>query len=550
MTFSQEEVRPPGSFVLRPYQEECVTRVLAVYQDRPRCGRALVVLPTGGGKTVIFAEIARRLGVTTLVIAHREELLRQAAEKFHLLAPTLLVGQVGGGQHNWGAPITVASIQTISRAEHLETLHRFAYQLVVIDECHHGAAASYQAVLHALPEAFVLGVTATPERLDGGDITSIFGPPIFWLSILEMVTQSYLCDIRTIAVKTTTSLDGLHTRAGDFDQDELEQLVDTPQRNRRVVEAYLEHASGRQALCFAVMVEHARHLAESFCSAGVSASVVCGETPAEERRAILLAYEQGEIRVLCNVGVLTEGYDAPVTSCIIMARPTQSRGLFLQCLGRGLRLAPGKQDCLVLDITDNCIKHRPPMTVRAALKTAIDDGKSLLETVLRADAADEVEQAHRARQPRRLHADFRPRDMELDLLGRRFWRSQTDGTHRLHLGPHIIRLVPLEREPGNYTILVRLHPDPREQCWLKSAPLDLAREYAEKQAHLLVSGPKKRILVDMQAQWRNLPASSRQLNALRTLLIPHTREITRGEASDLLHQSMTMNKWRRDQQDA
>lgn len=320
---------PPLALTLRPYQEECVQRVLSAYQEQPKGGKALVVLPTGCGKTVVFTEVAHRLGLTTLVIAHRQELLQQAADKFRLADPTAIVGQVGAGRHEWGAPITVASIQTISRPEHLKNLSQFGYQLVVIDESHHAASDGYKLVLAALSNAFVLAVTATPDRLDKQRIESIFGEPVFSTSILEMVEQGYLCDLRAIAVRTTTSLDGVHTQGGDFKTRELEEAVDTPERNRRIVRAYQEHGKDRQVICFAVTVEHAQHLAEAFLKAGCGAAVVSGETPQEERKRILQEYARGVLQVLCNVSVLTEGYDHPATSCIIMARPT-SRARFIR----------------------------------------------------------------------------------------------------------------------------------------------------------------------------------------------------------------------------
>src|SRR5450755_3522393 len=133
LALTQHDAAP--LITLRPYQETCVERVLDTYQRTPKGGRALLVLPTGGGKTLVFAETARRLGLNTLIIAHRQELLQQAADKFHLVDPTAVIGQVGAGRHEWGAPITVASVQTISRPEHLKKLKLFGYGLVIIDEC-------------------------------------------------------------------------------------------------------------------------------------------------------------------------------------------------------------------------------------------------------------------------------------------------------------------------------------------------------------------------------------------------------------------------------
>lgn len=530
---------PVSSITLRDYQETCVQRVLDSYQKQPRGGSALIILATGGGKTLIFAEIARRLGLTTLIIAHREELLTQAADKFRMIDPTAIIGQVGAGRHEWGAPITVASIQTISRPEHLKAIKRFGYQLVIIDECHHSAAAGYRTVLDALPQAFVVGVTATPDRLDGQSIEAVFGEPVFSAGIIDMVTQGYLCDLRAIAVKTTTSLDGLHTQAGDFKQDELEEVIDTPERNERVVRAYLEHAKGRQALCFAVTVQHAQHLAETFTNADVCAAMVCGETPPEERRRLLQRYEQGAIDVLCNVGVLTEGYDAPQTSCIILARPTQSRALFTQCVGRGTRLAPGKRDCIVLDITDNCLKHRlQPLTLGKVLAKTIRDGESVLEaTVREQEERDKGEPLGEGEaQERKARVSKRAQDVLLNLLAPMDWQRRASGAYCLLVGKqqHKIALVPSKETAGSYTVKAALAPDFQWQTWLSNVPLEWAQQHAETKAKLLLSDAKKRILVDSNAPWRMRPASEKQCTMLRDFKIPHSPTITSGEASDLL----------------
>jgi superfamily II DNA or RNA helicase len=493
------------------------------------------------GKTITFAEIARRLGLTTLIIAHREELLKQAADKFHLLDPTAIIGQVGAGRHEWGAPITVASIQTISRPEHLKALERFGYQLVIIDECHHSAADGYLSVLKALSDAFLVGVTATPDRLDRQDIASIFGEPVFTAGIVDMVAQGHLCDLRAVAVKTSTSLDGLHTQAGDFKQDELEEVIDTEERNERVVKAYLDHASGRQALCFAVTVTHAEHLTETFTRFEIRAAMVCGETPPEERRRILHDYEQGEIAVLCNVGVLTEGYDAPQTSCIILARPTQSRALFVQCIGRGTRLAPGKRDCIILDITDNCLKHRlQPVTLSSALNKILRDSESVIEATIREEEEQEREKSQflgeREQQERRAKVTHRAQDLLINLLAPMDWKRRSNGAYYLEVGTskHRICLMPSDEIEGYYTVKAALAPDYEWQVWMADAPLEWAQQHAEMKGKLLESDEKKRILVDSKAPWRVYPASIKQCAFLHKLGIEHSADITAGDASDLI----------------
>ncbi|MBA2391420.1 MAG: DEAD/DEAH box helicase [Ktedonobacteraceae bacterium] len=525
---------------LRPYQLTCVSRVLTAFQLRPKGGRVLIVLPTGCGKTLVFAKVAHSMGLTTLIIAHRQELLQQAADKYRMIDPTAIIGQVGAGRHEWGAPVTVASVQTISRPEHLKKLKLFGYGLVIIDECHHSASAGYQAVLDALPEACVLGVTATPDRLDKQSIEQIFGEPIFQASIIDMVEQGYLSNIRAIAIPTATSLDDLHTQAGDFKLDELEIAVDTPDRNGRIVKGYLKHCNGRQGLCFAVTVAHAEHLADAFKRAGIPAASVCGETPQEERKRILADYDTGELLILCNVGVLTEGYDHPKTSCILMGRPTQSRALYVQSIGRGTRLAPGKIDCIILDITDNTLKHRlEPLSLSRALVRPLRDGESILEAKER-EEREEQEQASEKitgqgeERERWTKVTKREQDLEIHLLDRMKWQRKHNGVYHMDVGEqkHRILLFPSETTEGHYSVWAKLAPDFRTQQWLKDSPLDDAMQHAEMKARLLQS--EKKQLVDMGMPWRSGPVTDGQRFMLIKFGIDYTGSMTSGEASDLI----------------
>ncbi len=524
-----------STITLRPYQETCIEQVLTAYQARPKGGKALIVLPPGCGKTIVFTEIARCLGLTTLIIAHRQELLQQAADKFHMVDPMAVIGQVGAGRHEWGAPVTVASVQTISRPEHMKALKRFGYGLVIVDECHHSASTGYQAVLDVLPDAFVLGVTATPDRYDKQSIKRIFGEPVFTASIIDMVEQGYLCDLRAIAVHTGTDLDSVHTQAGDFKQDELEEAIDTPARNARVVRAYIQHGKGRQTLCFAVTVAHAHHLADVFTTQGIRAAAVSGETPPEERKRLLHDFERGSIQVMCNVGVLTEGYDCPQVSCVIMARPTKSRALYVQCVGRGTRLAPGKHDCLILDMTDNCLKH--PLDLNKALDIVMLDGESIVACRER-EREEMSAQEEREKRQRTAKVTRRAQDLAVNVLTRMDWRRLPTGTYVLEIGEgeekHKILLVPAEENEGYYAVWAKLAPDYQAQQWAKPSPLSWAMQHAEMKARLLQADAGKRVLVDTRAAWRAWPVSSKQRSMLHKFNIPYTESMTSGDASDLI----------------
>ncbi len=524
---------------------------------------ALVVAPCGWGKTILFSMVIdwylQGYNKPVLVIAHRDELLSQAADKIRLVRPESIIGKVGGGFHEWGAEITVASIQTIYQEKYLKLLKQFGYGLVIVDECHHcvittdengaiipGRGNTYQRVAETLPDAYWLGVTATPDRLDRNDITGFFGAACYQSDIVQMIEEGWLADIRAIAIKTKTSLDGIHTQAGDYKVSELAERIDSDERNQRIVDAYQEHASGRQFLCFSVDVAHAVHMAAKFQESGLNVAMVSGNTPTEQRKQIIRDYGRGRIQGICNCGILTEGYDDPLelddtgqvafTSCIIMARPTQSRALMVQCLGRGVRLAPGKTDCLILDITDNVLKHSlKPQTLARVMNRALVDGESVIE------AKEREEKEVRERRERTTKEGKRDKDITINILAKLDWQRREDGMFILEVGAmkHRIALVPCKEWEGMYNVYARLAPMFDGQTWLTNAPLSWAQQVAEKKARMLLADPKSVALVDKTAPWRAAPATETQLEKLekwagRFGIKYDPATITKGEASEHL----------------
>src|SRR6185312_5137024 len=244
---------------LRPYQ------LVAIEQtDQHRAAghtKALWVMPTGTGKTVTFGEYVRRANCRTLILAHREELLTQARDKLATLGiPAAEMGIVGAGFEETGRRVTIGSVQSLSRPKRLAQIARAGIRLVVVDECHHRTAATYRKILDALPGAFELGVTATPDRSDGGDIEAVYGAPVVRLGLPEMIRDGFLCDLRGIQVKTGVSLDDVRTRAGDFAADDLSEAVNSAARNQVIVDAWIRNAAGRQTIIFAAGVKHAHAL--------------------------------------------------------------------------------------------------------------------------------------------------------------------------------------------------------------------------------------------------------------------------------------------------
>ena len=392
------------------YQEEDRRKVVDGFLDR-EVTRQLIVWPTGSGKTVLFSSVhnERRMVEWTdsfsgwhrkiLVIAHRDELIQQAVDKIERSNPTLQVGVEKANQyHAIDDDVVVASVQTLSacRGKRLKKMNPKEYRIVVIDEAHHATSPSYYAVLQHfgfLPPAeymaesrprpeegrdaklewqrdrlaswdsekqtdqLLLGVTATPKRGDNIGLEAVFQEITVNRTIREMIERGRLSKIRAFRVQTTTSLDDVSTRAGDLAQDELAQAVNVSTRNATAVKAYVDYAPGRKGIAFTVDVAHAQNLAAAFRAVGIKAEAVYGAMPPADRASVLDRYRRGELRILTNCNLLTEGFDEPDVQVIIHARPTKSSLLYIQMSGRGLRVAAGKENCIIIDLVDVTRRH-------------------------------------------------------------------------------------------------------------------------------------------------------------------------------------------------
>ena len=346
-------------FDLRPYQQEALDAIVAAEGRGIR--RPLLALPTGTGKTVVFAHLIQQRGGRSLVLVHRDELIWQAAEKLEIIAPDLELGIVKAAKDEVGAACVLASVQTLSRETRLARLSR-GFQTVIVDEAHHGVAETYRRILAVVGSfeangPLTVGVTATPRRGDQVGLNAVFQEIVYQKTILEMILAGYLADVRGVQVGLHVDFRRLHTRAGDFLDSELEDLLLDADAPEHICKAYREHALGRKALLFTPTVSMAMVMATALRHDGVSAEMLCGETPLDERRAILQRLKSGETKVICNCAVLTEGFDEPSVDSIIIMRPTKSPTLYTQMIGRGTRLFPGKDDCLVLDLVGATSRH-------------------------------------------------------------------------------------------------------------------------------------------------------------------------------------------------
>lgn len=346
---------------LRPYQAEAVEQLRDAYRQRARA--PLLVLPTGGGKTVVFSHIAA-LAVaksrSVVVLVHRRELVRQASEK--LTAAGVVHGVIAPGHAATADPVQVASVQTLARR--LEQMRQAPPRLVIIDEAHHAVAGQWRAILDAVPEAHLLGVTATPIRSDGAGLGvragGVFDALICGPSIADLMAEKHLVRARVFAPAFAPDLTGIRARGGDYEAAQLAEAMSAPQVVGCALEHYRRHAASLPAVLFAASVRHAEAVAEAFRAAGIRAVAASGTTPPAERDAAIAGLAMGAVEVLCSCDLISEGLDVPAIGAVILLRPTKSLALYLQQVGRGLRPADGKAELVVLDHAGNSLTHGLP----------------------------------------------------------------------------------------------------------------------------------------------------------------------------------------------
>lgn len=366
---------------LRDYQQRAID--MCYTWMRQHDGNPCVVLPTGAGKSHVIAALSKDAiqswpETRILMLTHVRELIEQNAAKMREHWPNAPLGiySAGLGRRNLSEPITFAGIQSVrNKAERIGHV-----DLCLIDECHlvgHKDEGGYRTLLADLrainPAMRVVGFTATPYRLGHGMITdkpAIFDAMIDPVSVLELIEAGYLCLLRSKHTGLKLSTDGVHKRGGEFIESELQHAVNTAANNASIVTETIERGKDRNAwLLFCAGVDHAYAVCDELKAAGITAECITGETPKAERDRILAEYKAGKIRALTNANVLTTGFDYPGIDLIAMLRPTLSPGLYVQMAGRGLRIAPSKKDCLVLDFAGNVRLHGPITEVRPPTKT-------------------------------------------------------------------------------------------------------------------------------------------------------------------------------------
>jgi len=339
---------------LRDYQTEAIEAVIKAHQEN--INRQLIALPTGAGKTIIMAAIARHYNKRVLILAHREELIIQARDKFKHVWPSANIGICKAQSKQYNNQIIIGSVQSCSQQKRLEKLKQQNFDILMIDEAHHVPATLYQKIIDVLGfksgNKLFIGVTATPERSDKRQLGDTFEKIVYTKTIGELIKAEYLAPVIGRKILTNISLKGVHTYSGDFNIQELSEAVNIPERNEFIVDKFIEHAHNRKTIAFCTDVQHCKDLAHAFNKRNVKAAPVWGDMPPKKRSQILKQFKQGKIHILTSCGILTEGYDEASVTAICMARPTKSKSLYIQMIGRGLRTHPNKQNLLVLDFTD------------------------------------------------------------------------------------------------------------------------------------------------------------------------------------------------------
>ncbi|MCA6347218.1 DEAD/DEAH box helicase [Phenylobacterium sp.] len=357
---------------LRPYQQSAIASIYSYFELNK--GNPLVVIPTAGGKSLVMASFIDGVlkawpDQRILVVTHVRELIAQNHAEMLGLWPEAPAGiySAGLGRRDADARILFAGIQSVHRRP-AEIGH---CDLVLIDEAHlipGKQSTMYRRFLNQMqrinPSLKVIGLTATPFRLDSGMLhegdNALFSDIAYEVSVRDLIEDGYLSPLVSKQPRTKLDVSCVGTRGGEFIARDLEKAVDKDAITRAAVDEIMAYGKGRKSwLAFCSGVSHATHVAEEFRRRGIRCATIFGETPKDERDRIIAEFKAGKIRALASMGVLTTGFNAPAVDLIAMLRPTKSAGLYVQMAGRGTRLAPGKQDCLVLDFAGNVKRHGP-----------------------------------------------------------------------------------------------------------------------------------------------------------------------------------------------
>lgn len=542
-----------------PYQQECIEAIEAMWDGGKT--RIAAVLPTGGGKTLTFANLIKRFlernpGMRVLVLAHTDELVTQAAEEMHDCAPHLRTGIVQGGRNEVTADVIIGSVMTLRNVKRRERLRKIG--LIVVDECHHSTAKSYRDILEhfgafrGVPTPCpwctsgedckvcaddvrikVAGFTATLARGDKSKLSDIWEDVAYRKDIVWMIREGYLLNVRGKRVEVPDlDFSSVKKRAGDYSTNELGDAIEHSMAPDVVAKAYVEHSSDRSGIVFTPTVATAYMMSDSLNSVGIRTEVVHGALNPDTRKDIVARLKTGEIQVVANCQALTEGFNAPIVSTVVIARPTRSAPLYQQMVGRGLRLYPGQTEALLLDVVGASRTHD--------LRSLVDLSSAQPETDCPDCTLLDLEEiAERGASEKPIHygavdtIEFDP----LIRASRRTWLMTRGGTYFLSAGDSAyVFLSPSITPLGSWDVA---------WCSKGKAKLDggfsehvgVAMEYALAWGEE-VAAEKGGELMDTYTSkaksWRREQPSPAQLDLATRLRIPAPEGIRKGDLSKLI----------------
>lgn len=524
---------------LRPYQ------LMAKYNVQRAWGkgtkRPAVVLPTGAGKTVVFAHLAAEEhalhGTQTLILVHTTELVDQAVDKLHSVAPHLTVGVIKAERNEIHADVLVGTVQTVRGR--VEQLGRVG--LIVIDECHHATAASYQMVLDGIPDANVVGFTATLARGDGAALGDVWQEVVYRRDIIDMIKGKHLLPVRGKRVRVP-DLDfrGMKRTGGDYQAGDLGEALTASLAPELVAKAYAEHASDRAGVLFAPTVASAYMFAEALNATNIVTETIHGGLPAQERRQILRNLRAGTTQVVSNCMVLTEGFDEPRVSCAVICRPTTSAGLYTQMVGRVLRPYPGQAEALVLDVVGVSGRHRLATLVDLVgdptLIRKLPEEESLADLLIGEDGFD-IEDEEREQCPLRyVDGEYEVVDVDLFARSHNAWLKTDGETWFLPCSGSTVRT-----KRQLYVFIARVGPERygvavcdaigHGKFAYRGIDLDAAMAWGEE----VVREYGGDVLTGRRARWRGDEPGERQLRMAASFGID-TQFMTKGEIADAISQ--------------
>lgn len=546
---------------LRDYQEHAITAVFKAWTEGMQ--RPAVVLPTGAGKTVVFSHLAQQFRqwrtyadsgqphapARVVILVHRDELADQTLRKLAVIAPDLNTGKVKAADNDVTADVMVCSVQTLARRSRMEQLlDAQAYAgdigLVIVDECHHAVAESYRNIMAALGcydggrAHLAVGFTATLSRGDGKGLGDVWDDVVFTRSILWMIAKGHLVDVRARQMEIGDfDLGSVKRSGGDYSAAALGaamQEAGAPEIIRQVIQ---KHAADRRSiLVFTPTVALAQEAAEQLAGAGIRSAVVHGGTPREERLRAYKRFASGDLRVIVNCMVLTEGADFPFADCAVIARPTRNETLFIQMVGRVLRPSPstGKTDALVLLLSGEGGSIRTLVDLSPVDVPDMEDGESLVE------AYERVEERKESKVPAgSVRFELKHRDLDLFKSSPAYqWLRTRGGAQFIPLGGNGEIVLWPSRQDSLWDVV---HvPDQSRQPWVRlheGLDLSMAMAWGESEAE-----ERSAINTGKSASWRKRKASEAQIGFAQSLRCPVEEGMRAGDVGDLISAALASRK--------